>query len=251
MLISLAEAPAGVPLILSDIPDQGLAVRLGRLGLSKGTFLLRLDEDPETCPVKVKGSLGEVVLSAGLAAKVVMHLDDGRKIPLPECAPGDTGHVEGLTGHETAARFLEALGVVENDLIVFLRRLPPMTYATLVNGQRRVRLNEGLASKLLGESAQGSGQFSSATAGEPFRVTRILAGKKGRAALSALGVGEGAVLELSSVASGQAVGESGNAPIVCETRDGLRLYLDLKAAEGLAVEMESRNREAEEPAQGA
>lgn len=105
MLISLAKAPIGVPLVLGKISDPGFAARLGRLGLAQGTALMRISDGREAGPVKVRGTRGEAVLSGGLAAKVIMRLDDGRRLPLLECGPGEAGHVEGLTGHERRRYF--------------------------------------------------------------------------------------------------------------------------------------------------
>jgi Fe2+ transport system protein FeoA len=235
MLTTLDHAPIGAPLILSRIPDPGFAARIARLGLYEGVTIMRLNETVSIGPVRVLGPKGEATLSGWLAAKVVMHLDDDRRLPLPECAPGDQGHVEGLTGHDVVEESLAELGVIENDRLTFVRRVPPMTYNAVVDGKHRVRLNEGLASKLLGDTPGGARQFCSVGVEESFVVRRVLAGESAVQTLESLHIRPGSTLVLTSVAATQMVGSPAKHPIVCTTMDGLRLYFHHRDASRLFV----------------
>jgi Fe2+ transport system protein FeoA len=235
MICTLANAPIGVSLVITRIAGQGFAARIARLGLYEGSTLSRNNETVAIGPAKIRGPKGEVTLSGWLAAKVVIHLDDDRRMPLLECAQGDSGHVEGITGHEQVEQSLAALGVVENDRITFLRRLPPMIYKAVVNDKERIQLNEGLAAKLLGDTPSGPAQFCSVGVGETFTVRTILAGEHARETLASLGIREGSRLSLTNVAAGQVLTFSRNKPVVCTTRDGLRLYFQEKDAQHLFV----------------
>ena len=235
MLITLAEAPVGVPLVIARIAGKGFAAHIARLGLYEGTVMTRLDESVAIGPAKICGPRGEVVLSGGLAAKMVIHLDDGRRLPLLECAPGDSGHVEGITGHHVMEEGLAALGVVENDRITFVRRLPPMLYKAVLDDKERIQLNEGLAAKILGDTPSGPAQFCAVGVGETFTVSRILAGAHAGESLASLGIRLGSRLALTQVAAGPVLTFSHLKPIVCSTRDGLRLYFHEKDAEKIQV----------------
>ncbi|EFL51196.1 FeoA family protein [Solidesulfovibrio fructosivorans JJ]] len=235
MLTTLAAAPVGVPLVIDRIAGSGFASRLARLGLYEGTGLTRLDDSVAIGPAKIVGPGGEVTLGGWLAAKVVMHRDDDRRLPLLECAPGDSGHVEGVTGHRDLEEDLAVLGVGEGDRITFLRRLPPMLYKAVVDGKERIQINEGLAAKIHGETPSGPAQFCSVGVGEAFTVRRILAGAHAGESLAALDVKPGSRLTLTQVAAGQVVHFSHKTPVVCSTRDGLRLYFQEKDAARIYV----------------
>ncbi len=241
-MISLDKAPIGVPLILCHIMDEGLSIRVQRLGLYDGAKLMRLNESVTIGPVKVNGPQGDVILSGGLAAKVVIHLDDDRRLPLLDCVHGDSGHVEGITGHGTVESVLADLGFKENDRITFLRRIPPMLYKFSIEGKKTTQMNEGLASKVIGDTENGPVQLCSAGVGEAFEVTHILAGETAKETLAALNVHIGSKLQLSNVSTGQVLSFSNFKSIVCMTYDGLRLYFQEKDAKQLLV------KEAEESA---
>ena len=125
MLTTLAAAPVGMPLVMERIVGPEFAARLQRLGLYEGVSLTRLDDSVAVGPAKIRGPHGEVTLGGGMAARVVIHLDNDRRQPLLECSPGDSGHVEGITGHRGVEETLATLGIKEDDRITFLRRLPP------------------------------------------------------------------------------------------------------------------------------
>lgn len=236
MLTTLADAAVGVALVVTRISPQDFADRLARLGVYEGARIMRLEEAVAIGPAKIRGPRGDVTLGGWLAAKIVAHLDDDRRIPLLECAPGDTGHVEGVTGHKAMEDALAVLGVAENDRITFLRRLPPMLYRAVLDDKERIQLSEGLAAKILGDTPSGPAQFCAVGVGEPFVVSRILAGERAGETLNALGVRPGSRLSLTGVAAGQVFGLSRHAPVVCATREGARLYFQRKDAGRIAVE---------------
>jgi Fe2+ transport system protein FeoA len=236
MLTTLAAAPVGVPLVIDRIAGHDFAARMSRLGLYEGAILTRLDDSVAIGPAKISGPGGEVTLSGWLAAKVIVHRDDDSRLPLLECVPGDSGHVEGITGHQEIEEILAMLGVKENDRITFLRRLPPMLYKAVVDGKERVQINEGMAAKILGDTPSGTAQFCSVGVGERFTVRRILAGAHASESLEALGIRPGVRLELTQVAAGQVMDFSRKTPIVCSTREGLRLYFQGKDAVKIFVE---------------
>lgn len=237
--MTLTAAPVGVPLVITRIAEQGFAARLSRLGLYEGISLTRLDDSVAIGPAKINGPTGEITLSGWLAAKIVVHLDDNCRLPLLECVPGDSGHVEGITGHQDIEEILAALGVKENDRITFLRRLPPMLYRAVVDGKERVQINEGMAAKILGDTPSGTAQFCSVGVGERFTVRQILAGAHASESLESLGIRPGVRLELTQVAAGQVVTFSQKTPIVCTTREGLRLYFQDKDAAKILVEADA------------
>ncbi len=235
MLTDLAQAPVGVSLCINRIPDEAFASRMERLGLREGTQLMRLSEMVSVSPVKVRGAKGDAVISAWLAGQVVIHLDDGRRIPLPECPPRASGHVEGVTGHDAVESSLYELGIAENDRITVIRRVPPMKYHCTVDGQHGAWMHEGLAAHLIGDTAEGPAQFSSVGVGEEFVVRRILPGDDAVPALASMKVAPGATLVLTSVSVSPDVRFSAVNPVACVTRDGLRLYFREQDAAGILV----------------
>ena len=236
MITNLAHAPSGIPLHLVHITDNGLATRLARLGLFEGTKLARLGKTVSIGPVKVSGPKGEVVLGGGLAERVVVHLEeDDRRLPLPECLPHSTGHIEGITGNLEVEKALEKLGLSDNDHITVIRRMPPMTYKILVAGTHYEHLNENLASILLGDTLAGSAQFCSVGTGEPFVVRHILADQYSQNVLMATHIEPGTGMELLSVSSSPVLQLADSTPVVAETSDGLRLYFREHDAHDLIV----------------
>ena len=240
MRMTLAQAPVGTSLAVSQIVDSEFASRLSRLGLYQGAKLMRLNKATAIGPAKVRGAKGDAVLSGWLAGQVVIHLDDDRRLPLLECAPGAEGHVEGVSGQAIVEESLRELGIVENDRIEFVRRMPPMNYHVLVNGREHWQLNEGLASHLLGDSASGPAQLSSAGAGEIFTVRRVLAGEDAVEALASMGIVPGSELALEKVSASQELRLSLEGAVACVTKEGVRLYLREQDAAGIYVTAERR-----------
>jgi Fe2+ transport system protein FeoA len=225
MYIPLVNAPPGKPLELIKVLDPDLVLRLKRMGLFEGSELMRLEQDVLVQPVRVSGPKRDVVLGGGMAMKIVMHMGDGRKLPLSEMGIGETGHIEGITGGPDLAGTLETLELKTNDPIRFLRKLPPMEYTAIIRSGVRVRITEGTAAKIWGCMQNRLLQFVSAKTGENFRVEKILGGANARQLLKAKGIEPGINLVLESVAQAQTVFPEVRNPVVVTSREGLRLFL--------------------------
>lgn len=242
MLTPLAQAPIGTSLVVARIAGEAFAARMARLGLYEGIRLMRLDENIAVGPVKVRGLKGDAILSGGLAEHVVIHLDDDRRLPLPECAPRDSGHVEGITGQTDVEDSLRELGIVEGDRIEFVRRIPPMLYTFTVNGKGKHQMDENTAAHLLGDTPERQAQFSSVGIGEVFTVRRILPGEQADTTLASLQVRPGAELVLIAVAISQPLGPAHENPVACMTKSGMRLYFHTEDAEAIYVQAETAKR---------
>ncbi|MBC2733566.1 MAG: ferrous iron transport protein A [Desulfobacteraceae bacterium] len=225
MYIPLTDAPADKPLVLVKVADPNLALRLKRMGLFAGSKIVRLGQEVLVQPIRVRGPKGDAVLGGGMAMKIVVHLNDGRKLPLAEMQPGETGHIEGLTGGTGLAGALETLALKLNDRIHVVRKLPPMEYIAVIEGAGRVRLTEGMAAKIWGRMQARLLQFVSARAGEKFQVEKILGGTKARRMLRTRGIEPGKVLILEGVAQAQSLQVGVRNPVVISSREGLRLFL--------------------------
>ncbi|MHC1752725.1 FeoA domain-containing protein [Humidesulfovibrio sp.] len=229
MEANLAHAPCEIPLTLTRVADAQLEAQLGRMGIHPGSEVTRLDEEVALNTVRVRGPKGEVLLGGGMGGKVVVHLDGesgcGSMVPLTELSPGQAGHIEAVTGGESLAETLAALGLKNDDRIEMVRALPPMEYVASLSGRGRVRLAEGMAAKMLGRMGAVECQFANAQAGAQFTVTRILGGERARRAIAALGIGAGDVLTLDHVAKAASYRLSGGDRVVLSSREGLRLFL--------------------------
>lgn len=234
MLYTVDQAPRDTPIILVEINDELLADRLARIGVYPGDEATRLDEEAVSGSVRVRGPMGEVVLGGGMAAKVIVHHDDGHKTPVVEMQPGETGHVEGLICGSAPADGLAVMGIRENDAIQMLRRVPPMTYLTLI-GKKRVQLTEGIATKVWGEMEGRSMQFVMAGRNKPFHVQRLLAGRRASAMLGQLDIVPGRVITLEAVTPAQTMGQGGRDQVVLTMKTGLRLYLRPDQAQSVLV----------------
>ncbi|MDY0163502.1 hypothetical protein [Desulfobotulus sp.] len=239
MLFTLDQAPLDTPLILSEVTDALLSDRLARMGVYPGDGLMRLDEEIHLGPVRVQGPKGDVVLAGGMAAKVIVHHDDGHKTPVLEMRPGETGHVEGLVCGSSLAHGLEILGIRENDNLRMLHRVPPMSYHALLES-RMIHLTEGTAAKIWGEVDGSEMQFAITGRGKPFHVKKLLGGSRALAMLEGLSIAAGKILVLDSVTPAQSVGGGGRTPIVVAMKSGLRLYLRPDQAGRIQVILDRR-----------
>lgn len=237
MQISLDRAPVDQRLRLGPIPKRDLAERLERMGLYSGCILQRLDEEVVLAPVRVRGPQGEATLSGGMAAKVIVHHDDEHKTPIIEMRPGEEGHIEGLTAGSGLEEALRTLGLVENDRIQLLRKIPPMRYTARLGAHHRLRFTESVAVKLWGELEGRAMQFANASKDRPFRVIAILGGEPAQRQITALGIHPDSTLTLETVSPDAAIGETGSDRIVVTSEDGLRLYLKPEQAASVIVEV--------------
>ncbi|GBC63512.1 ferrous iron transport protein A [Desulfonema ishimotonii] len=223
----LSEAPIDKPLLLVRTDDPGLADRLRRMGLSAESRFVRMAEDIMLRTVRIRGPQNDAVIGAGMAGKIVVHLNDGRKLPLAEMKPGESGHIEGSTCGAALQRTLKTLGFGVDDRVTFLRTLPPMEYTVLIRDDaRRVRVPEGMAFKIWGESGGKSLQFSMTPTGQPFLVKEILGGKKARQGVLSYGIEPGKTLIPETVSPGQNLYIGQKNLIIISTTDGLRLFLE-------------------------
>jgi len=222
---SLADAPCGIPLTIVRIADSDMCSRLARMGIYPDSLVTRLDEEVALDTVRVRGPKGEVVLGGGMGGKVVIHMPDGRMLPLSEMRPGECGHIEAITAGGALIEALAALGLENDDEIKMVRRLPSMEYITVIDGRTRLRLAEGMAAKILGRMGRMECQFANTQAGADFVVTRILGGRRAGRAISSLGIKVGCLLRLESVEKASSYRMTGGKRFVVSSRDGLRLYL--------------------------
>ena len=242
MQTSLDQAPVNQALRLGPVLNGMLGERLRRLGLYPGCQLRRQDEEVRLQPVRVRGPRGEAILSSGMAAKVIVHHDDGHKTPILEMRLGEQGHIEGLTAGTGLEEALRTLGLTENDRITLLRKIPPMRYKALLEERTQLLFTESIAAKLWGELDGRQMQFANARKDHPFRVIAILGGEVTRAQIETLGIREGHRLSLQTVCPDEVVGELIADQIVVTSADGLRLYLRRDQAQLILVENEDSPR---------
>ena len=235
MYQTLTVAPFEKPLRLVKVADSSLAARLRHMGIFEGMELIRIREDVKLQPLRVRGRSGDAVIGGGMSAKIIVHLDDGRKFPLAEMEPGETGHIEGLTGGTGLSSPLSILGFKNDERITLIRRLPPMEYVVFIEKKGRIRLTESMAAKIWGETGKKMLQFNYAGKGGQFNVKSILGGENARKMLCARGIEPGAVLVLEGVSPAKTLYMSKKNPVVVSTRDGLRLFLEQKNADQIFV----------------
>jgi len=236
MYIPLSEAPIDRPLRLVRVEDAVLEDRLARMGLNEETLFHRLDDTVMLQTLRVRSPKGDVVIAPGMGAKVVVHLDDDRRVPLAEMTRGDAGHIEGITCGPTLEQTLKFLGLEMDARVSFIRALPAMDYLSrIVEDSRRVRLPEGTVCKLWGRAGERETQFCMVPPGEPFRVEAFLCGAGAEAAIRARGIDIGKTLVLESVAPSQNIFVGPRGHFVVSTTDGLRLILETPQARHIWV----------------
>jgi len=235
MYQTLTEAPFEKPLLLVRVADSSFAARLRHMGIFEGMELIRIREDVKLQPLRARCRSGDAVIGGGMSAKIVVHLDDGRKLPLAEMTPGETGHIEGLTGGAGLSDALSVLGFKMDERITLIRRLPPMEYVVFLEKKGRIHLTESMAAKIWGETDKKVLQFNYAGKGRQFNVKSILGGENAREMLHARGIEPGAILVLEGVNPAKNFYMSKQNPIIVSTRDGLRLFLEQKNADKVFV----------------
>ncbi|MFW5838165.1 MAG: FeoA family protein [Desulfovibrionaceae bacterium] len=246
-MLTIDKAPSETPLAIIGIKDPVLAERLGRLGVHVGDRVSRLAEEAMAGPVRVRGPKGEVVLAAGMAAKIIAHHDDRHKTPVLEMNPGEEGHVEGLVCGSAMEKGLEVLGIRENDRITMVRRIPPMSYQAVVDG-RRVNLSEGAAAKIWVSMEGRDMQLAMAGTGKPLTVKLLIGGERALAMLESLGLAPGRTVTVERVAPARVAGVGGRDQIVLAAPSGLRFYLRPDQARAVLVQPAASSKRVDEPA---
>jgi len=239
MYSSLIDAPVNTQLVISQVTNPGLETWLKRAGLFTGAWVVRHDEELNFAPVRVKASKGDVIIPAGLAMKIYVHLDSGEKVPLTEMKKKDKGHVEFLTSGRHAERFLSRFGLEEGRELVFLRSLPHMDYITVIDGRERTRLSEGEAARIWGRHDSGDAiQFYFAQNHTPFIVEDAMGGPMAIEHLKTHGVTPGGTLELETIEQAQSLHLPMNEPVIVSSPGGLRLFINPKSAGQIIVRTE-------------
>jgi len=241
MYTSLIDAPVNTDLILLEVKRPQLATWLYRLGLFAGSHLRRHDEEFNYHPVRVRGSRGDVVVPAGLAIKIFVHVDSGERKPLVEMQRKEHGHIESISCGKGCGQGLEHLGLAEETEVVCIRNLPHMDYVTVINGGERTRLSEGEAARIWGSNPDSQAtQFYFARKDIPFLVVEIIGGRKAQEHLETHGIRLGCTLRLEAIEQAQDLHAPGVAPITISSPGGLRLYLNPSQAEQILVKSASQ-----------
>jgi len=235
MSVPLTDAPFGKTLMLEKVANPELALRLKRMGLFEGNEITRLEEEVLVQPVRICGPERDAVLGGGMGTRIVVRLDDGRKLPLVEMKPGNTGHIEGLTGGTGLSNALEILGLKIGGRISFIRKLPPMMYVTIIEKEGRIRLTEGMAAKIWGQVEGREIQFVFTRKGRKFYVLKLLGGTHAGQALLSRGIEPGKILVLEGVEQAQSLHLGIQNPLIISSRDGLRLFLQPNEGEQIFV----------------
>ena len=236
MDMPLNEAPFDRPLTLVAFTDAQMENQFLRLGLARGRTLVREDEEILLQPVRVRTAQAEVVLGGRMAMRVIVHLDDGRRMPLSDMRAGQTGHIEGTTALGRLTEVLAELELHPDEPVTCVRKLPRMDYIVRVDRSRRERITEGMAAKIGGRIGQRLVQFVSAGKGQPFLVETILGGERAVETLAAKGIAPGQTIFLEAVAPAQTIALTTREPVVITTDDGLHLHLTPNQAQGIRVQ---------------
>ncbi len=241
MYSSLVDAPVNTDLTLLEVTNPSLERWLQRMGLFVGARVTRLGEDFNFHPVRVSGSRGDVIVPAGLAMKIYVHLASGEKIPLTEMERNHEGHVEIHSGGRFVDDHMTRLGLAEDQPIRFIRSLPHMDYVTLINRRERTRLSEGEAARIWGHyPGEEISQFYFAKKGLDFTVSEVMGGPKAVRHLKTHGVSPGVVLTMETIEQAKSLHshEPTSAPIIISSAEGLRLYLNTEKAGAIIVRAE-------------
>lgn len=225
MYTTLSEAPFEKPLKLVSVKNPNLSMRFQQMGFFEGSILTRHNETIQIQAIRIKGPEGERVLGGGMAAKVVVHLDDGRKFPLVEMKQGETGHIEGITGGTGLDSALATLGLHNDDCVTFIRKLPPMEHTIITENNTRIHLTESMAAKIWGKSGEILMQLVTAPRNVPFYVEKIIGGQEIISNLGSMQITAGTRLIPEGVRPAQILYMSRKNPLIVSSSDGLRLFL--------------------------
>lgn len=227
MAFSLDRAQVYSELVLLAVRNPELERRLQRLGLFAGSRLTRLNDDVQYHPVRVRGGKGDVVVPAGLAMRLIVHLDNGERKPLVEMRAGENGHVESATGGRECSRGLDFLGLAEESRVTLVKTLPHMDYVTVIERKERTRLSEGEAARIWGGlSGREPAQFFFADRNRDFVVDEVFGGPRMRDHLCSLGIKPGTTIMLEAIERTRELHTPGSETIILSSPGGLRLYLN-------------------------
>ena len=236
-MLNLEEAPTGDVLRLVSVQDAELKKDLTRIGLERGAKFIKFPkEEIARQSVRVHGSKGNVILGGGMSAKVIVCREDGTKTPLSRMKPKERGKIDGFTGGPGLRETLKTLGFTVGEDILFMRLLPPMEYVAVVDREKHVHLQEGIASKIWGVSEGREKQFTSAGKLKDFSVTQLLGGARARGYLQNLDISPGTNLILISIETGKPIAFGPRDHLAIETMDGLRIHLGPNEAKAIYVE---------------
>ncbi len=203
MTTTLANAAINTFWKVSQITEPNLKTKLQKIGVDVGTELMPLEAYEKTLPVRMRlvGQKKDILISPTMTMQMLVHSSDDKKISLAEIPIGSEAHLEGITGNSThLVKDLEKLGItVGTTDFQILRRLPPMLYTAFNEENKKVRLTEGMACKILGEMDDEIIQFSMAGKGRKFTTKTLLGGEKAQEKLNLLGVHIGGELLLDHV----------------------------------------------------
>ncbi len=236
MYSSLLDAPINLQLDLLEITDPQLERWLQRLGLFVGATLTRHDREFNFFAVRARGKKGDVIIPAGLAMKIYIHIESGEKIPLTEMKKEHQGHMELHSGGKNVQETLKKMGFEEGEDIHFVRCLPHMDYITIVDKNERTRLSEGEAASIWGYyPEEKETQFYFARKHQDFTVTEILGGQNRKSHLKTHGIEQGSILTIESIEQVSTLHAPASEPVTISTKKGLRLYLTREQADAIIV----------------
>ncbi len=237
-MVNLEEADAGDVLRLVRVGNSHLAHDLGRIGLEPGSKLVKFPkEEMKRRSVRVASPDGNHrILGGGMSAKIVVERPDGSKTPLSQMNPKEQGVIAALTGGPGLRDTLKTLGFSIGNTIRLIRLLPPMEYIAVVDKQKHVHLQEGIASKIWGVSEGAEKQFTSAGKWKDFSVTKLLGGVRARGYLENLHISPGTNLVLIDIEQGKRIAFGPQDHLAIETMDGLRIHLGPNEARAIYVE---------------
>ncbi len=242
MFTNFIHAPHGEMLCIERINNEHLEKELFRMGVTTQSIVYRMNAELDMHTVKIRHKGGDTVLSGGMGGKILAHLDDGRIIALTEMKVGEKGHIEAVGGGEEFLSAMKNLGLEQTQEFEMIRILPPMEYITLINKNRRERLSEGMAAKIIGKLENGETvQFANSSAGSNFVVEKVIGGENAQKIMQAFNIKQGDILILESVENAPTYCLGQGEHFILANKEGLRIYLKKDQAEAIIVSYTDTN----------
>ncbi len=240
MTTTLAKAAINTFWKVSRITEPSLKTKLQKIGVDIGTELMVLEPYEKTLPVKMRlvGQKKDILISPDMTMQMLVHSSDDKKISLAEIPIGSEAHLESITSDSThLAEDLKKLGItVGTTDFKILRRLPPMLYTAFNEKNKKIRLTEGMASKILGKMDGETVQFPMAGKGRKFTITTLLGCEKAQKRLHSFGVHIGGELLLDHVEPcNEPQNQDPKEQIRLITKDKMQFYLPLENCEHIFV----------------